>query len=228
MMKKSFYFLVFVFCFGSITSVKAIAPACVADSKDCFCFYDAGCQDFSVTDAGALSASQAACTAKTSKYQLSAGKCTSFVGHCDCSPSCISYQYKNGNELADAQLNCKAASCKATNQTFLDGPCPSASTAAPTGDGVKSISLDNPLALSTDIKSIIANIITKVLQIMGALSLMMILQGSTGWISSGGNPEKIESGKKTIMWAVLGVVLTLSSYVILQVIFKYYFGGITG
>jgi hypothetical protein len=48
----------------------------------------------------------------------------------------------------------------------------------------------------------------------------MVFFGASGWITSGGNPEKIEAGQKTIIWAVLGVILTLSSYIILSGIFK--------
>ena len=228
MMKKIFYFLVIVFCLGLVRTAKAdsnvVNAECTTASKSCFCIFAGGCEDYtSVTNATDLATTQKQCfEIKNSIYKkLYDGKCGTFTGHCNCKPACISYPYTSGDQLEAARLNCKAGTCGASDTTFFAGPCPDAKP-APAGDGVKSISLDNPLALSTDIKTIIANVITKVLQIMGGLSLMMILYGSTGWIQSGGNPEKIEGGKKTITWAVLGVLLTLISYIILKAIFTYF------
>ena len=225
MINKIFYFLVLVFCIGIVQTAKADAPLCGPSSKSCFCMADSACIDHPIGSPTDVTTYQADCTnVQQSSYPLYDGKCGNFTGHCNCKPNCIAYPYTNGSQLKQNIANCKAATCQASDPTFLAGPCPAATTAS-TDNGGKSVSLDNPLGFgnNTDIKVILASIITKVLQIMGGLSLMMILYGSTGWIQSGGNPEKIESGKKTIMWAVLGVILTLFSYIILNGIFKAYF-----
>ncbi len=83
------------------------------------------------------------------------------------------------------------------------------------------VSLQNPITATSPVQ-IISSVIKALLGILGSVSLLMVVLGASKWLWSGGNPEKVESGTKTIIWAVLGVILTLTSYIILSVIIQYF------
>jgi multisubunit Na+/H+ antiporter MnhB subunit len=74
--------------------------------------------------------------------------------------------------------------------------------------------LANPLG-TTDIRVLIGNIIKAVLGLSGAVALLMFVWGGTQWIVSQGEKDKIEKGKKTIIWAILGLCFVFISYAIL-------------
>ncbi len=71
-----------------------------------------------------------------------------------------------------------------------------------------------------NVSDIVANIIQSLLGIVGVLALAMFVYGGITWMISGGSSEKIEQGKKTIVWAVLGLAIVFFSYAILDFILK--------
>ena len=103
-----------------------------------------------------------------------------------------------------------------------------ADPASPTGD-VKCppnvTCLTNPLNNNTvDINQIMGNILKGVLGIMGSLTLLMLVYGAFLWLTSAGNAEKVKMGTDTMLWAVIGTVLVLSSYLLLSTFLKYLTG----
>ncbi|MBU1036823.1 pilin [Patescibacteria group bacterium] len=54
--------------------------------------------------------------------------------------------------------------------------------------------------------------------IAGILAVFMIMFGGIQWLFSGGNAQKVSSAKETIFGAVIGLILAIGSYTILQVI----------
>jgi len=85
------------------------------------------------------------------------------------------------------------------------------------------IKLENPIKLSdTNITApvIIGKIIKGLLGIIGALALLMIVWGGFKWLTSAGNPEKIKAGTNTMLYAIIGVVIVLSSYILVDQIFS--------
>lgn len=108
---------------------------------------------------------------------------------------------------------------KADSTTPSSTPVPSA---APEKKDPEFVKLDNPLKLSTDIKVIIGTIIKGVLGIMGGLVLLLVVKGGTTWLMAAGNPEKVKEGSQTILWALLGSVITVASYIILSGIMKFF------
>ena len=91
-----------------------------------------------------------------------------------------------------------------------------ATTTAPS-----SVKLENPISDIT-VTALIGRIIKTALGVMGGLTLLMVVWGGVTWINAAGNAEKITAGKNIIIWALLGAILTVSSYVILNTIFTYY------
>lgn len=65
---------------------------------------------------------------------------------------------------------------------------------------------------SSSIADIIAGIIEFVLPFIGGVLILMVIYGGLLYITSGGDPEKLGKAKKTLLWAVLGVILIVISY----------------
>lgn len=61
--------------------------------------------------------------------------------------------------------------------------------------------------------------ITKfVIGLTGALSLLFVIVGAIQMLTAFGNDEGLGTGKKTITWALVGLVISLLSFAIVQVI----------
>ncbi|EKE01306.1 MAG: hypothetical protein ACD_21C00164G0005, partial [uncultured bacterium] len=67
---------------------------------------------------------------------------------------------------------------------------------------------------------IIATIIQVLLGFVGAVTLLIFIWGGFNLIFSGGEAEKIKKAQSTLLWAVIGLAIILSSYAILQYTFN--------
>lgn len=81
--------------------------------------------------------------------------------------------------------------------------------------GPEEVKLKNPINIGTDVRVVIGTVIKGLMGVMGALALLMVVWGAGTWLLSAGNPEKVKAGSQTMLWAVLGVVITVASYMIL-------------
>lgn len=81
------------------------------------------------------------------------------------------------------------------------------------------VNVTNPLGKISDVPSLVANIISAILGIVGALALLMFVWGGVTWMISGGNSEKVKKGKDTLIWATIGLLVIFASYSILKTIF---------
>jgi hypothetical protein len=114
---------------------------------------------------------------------------------------------------ADAGAKCVAA----TAGTGTPAPTP------PSG----SQPLTNPLSgVCKDaqgqqcIQLILGNIIKTALGVVGSIALLMAVYGGFLWLTSMGNESKVETGKKTLIWSVLGLALIFGAYAITTFIFQ--------
>lgn len=55
---------------------------------------------------------------------------------------------------------------------------------------------------------------------LGALTLLMGIYGGASWLLAAGNEEKITKAKKTLSYAVLGLVIVLASYSIINFVYQ--------
>lgn len=75
--------------------------------------------------------------------------------------------------------------------------------------------LGTTLGLGTaDLKTTVINIISWVLGILALVAVVMIIYGGFVWLTAGGNEEKVESAKKTIGAAVIGLIVVLLAWAI--------------
>lgn len=88
--------------------------------------------------------------------------------------------------------------------------------------------LENPLGVgqkgTTEVTGLINIVIKAALGIIGGLTLLMFVWGGFQWLTSAGNPEKVSAGSQTMIWAVIGVVLVLASYILLSTFLEYLSG----
>ncbi|MBU1992239.1 MAG: hypothetical protein ABH856_02190 [Patescibacteria group bacterium] len=69
-------------------------------------------------------------------------------------------------------------------------------------------------------RSLIVNIINFFLFFLGLIATIMIIYGGVTYVTAGGEQEKIESAKKIIMYAVIGIIIVLLSFAIVNTILQ--------
>jgi len=87
----------------------------------------------------------------------------------------------------------------------------------------QSYQLTNPLAgiigsefSEKSIPQIIGTVIKAFLGIIGAIGLILFVYGGFIWLTSRGNTQKIDAGKKILVWTTIGIILVLSSYILID------------
>ena len=73
----------------------------------------------------------------------------------------------------------------------------------------------NPL-LDDTFLALLTRLLLGFLTIVGILAVLMIVLGGFRYVTSRGDDEQSESGKKTMQWAILGLVTTLLAYVLVR------------
>jgi len=68
------------------------------------------------------------------------------------------------------------------------------------------------------IQCLLANILSTAITIIGLAGFIMIIWGSFKYLLSGGNSKHTESARSTITYAIIGLVVALSSIIILNLI----------
>jgi prepilin signal peptidase PulO-like enzyme (type II secretory pathway) len=76
----------------------------------------------------------------------------------------------------------------------------------------------NGLASDQTLPELIINIIELLLLFAGSIAVLFIIIGGFQYITSGGNEETAEKGRKTLVNAVIGMVVIILSYTIITVI----------
>ena len=65
-----------------------------------------------------------------------------------------------------------------------------------------------------DLPTIANRIITTFFSLLGLIFLSMMLYGGYKWLTAMGEEESVETAKKTIMSAVMGIIIIIASYAI--------------
>ena len=67
---------------------------------------------------------------------------------------------------------------------------------------------------------IVGDVLKYILGFVGIIALVMFVYGGFTWMTSGGSPEKIKTGKNAIVWAVIGMAFIFLSYAIVEFLLK--------
>ena len=85
---------------------------------------------------------------------------------------------------------------------------------------VRAQSNPNPLPQphSSDLGPILQNVINWILGIAGLLAVLMLVIGGVRYVISAGNPTQTEGAKKTIIYALVGIVVIILAYVLVNTV----------
>lgn len=73
---------------------------------------------------------------------------------------------------------------------------------------------------SEDPRVITVRIINFALSLLGIVSVLIILYAGFTWMTAGGNDEKVDSAKKILFAAVMGLIIIMVSYSIMNFVLK--------
>lgn len=80
------------------------------------------------------------------------------------------------------------------------------------------IANDNGVATLQGFEGIFTNVVSAVLGFAGIALFLMLVVGGFKYITSGGDPKAAASARNTLTFAILGIVLLASAYLILRFI----------
>lgn len=72
----------------------------------------------------------------------------------------------------------------------------------------------------TSARSLIVNIINFALFFLGLIATIMVIYGGITYVTAAGEQEKIDSAKKIIMYAVVGIIVILLSFAIVNTVLQ--------
>jgi len=104
--------------------------------------------------------------------------------------------------------------------SFIGGPATPAAAATPASPSGGRYGLRNPLG-TVSIPVILGRFVSAAIGLVGALFLVMLIYGGFVWMTAGGDSKKVASARKTLVNAVLGILVVALSYTFVTVIFQY-------
>lgn len=94
-----------------------------------------------------------------------------------------------------------------------------AQTEAWSGVCVDTVNTD--VATIQGFQCLIANVLSVALTLIGIAGFIMLVVGSMRWMLSGGNAQNVEKAKNTMTFAVVGLIVGLSSFIILNLVAEF-------
>jgi hypothetical protein len=82
----------------------------------------------------------------------------------------------------------------------------------------QSFGFSSPLTGATTASQFAIQIINIMLMFSGIVAVFFIIIGGYQYLTSGGNAESAEAGRKTVTNAIIGLVIIILSYVVINVI----------
>lgn len=91
-------------------------------------------------------------------------------------------------------------------------------------DNVNQYVSDSNDGNTTDLMPMIQIIVNVVLGVIGLICVAMIIVGAVTYTTSQGNPEKVKQGKDIILYAIVGLVVALLAFAIVNFVLQNVFG----
>jgi len=86
------------------------------------------------------------------------------------------------------------------------GDCASAGTLATNPDSCE----------SSDLNTVIKTIVNTLIFVIGIVAVIMIILGGISYATSQGDPTKVKKGKDTVLYGVIGLIVALLAYAIVN------------
>ena len=80
---------------------------------------------------------------------------------------------------------------------------------------------DEEVATLQGFQCLLANILSVALTLIGIAGFIMLIVGSMKWLLSGGNAQHVEKAKNTMTYAVVGLIVALSAFIILNLVAEF-------
>jgi len=167
-------------------------------------------------------------------------KCLPPLNKCSSHKDCSASQYCLDSLCTQKKEKCEV--CQGANESCVTGLCHnmrckekesdcsgsgSGSQVAPTStkltpDMPTNIGNLNQLNTkgSAGLPALIGNLISKALGVVGSIALAMFVYGGLLWMSSAGNAERQKKAVNVIVWASFGIIIILSSYVVVSFVYS--------
>lgn len=197
--------------------------ACADAAIGCYCFQEAG--DAGPTCHPKLTAGEACSDPQPCQAGL---ECTPGAGgRFTCEERIEGFVGSDVGGACGRNFDCSVGRCETVGACICrEGIC-DINPEAPTGEKKATTTaapsiprLTNPLGAGITVQEIIGKVIKAILGISGSLALAFFVWGGFLWLTSGGNTEKIEQGKRTLVWATLGLALIFGAYAITDFVVK--------
>ena len=78
---------------------------------------------------------------------------------------------------------------------------------------------------STDLPSFITNIVNILLFLAGAVAVIVIIIGGIRYVMSSGDAGQVQSAKNTILYAVIGLIVVIMAYAIVNFVINQFQGN---
>lgn len=82
--------------------------------------------------------------------------------------------------------------------------------------GTKSVDEDGKDANTDDLPKLIQNVVNILLFVLGAIAVIIIIIGGIRYTVSNGDPQAIKGAKDTILYAVVGLIVAILAYAIVN------------
>lgn len=92
-----------------------------------------------------------------------------------------------------------------------------ASTSTSSTSKFPSTTIENPLSTS-DVTGLVTNFLQWLLGIAGGVALLMLIYGGVVMVTSTGDQQKMESGKRIVTWTLFGLLIVLASFSIIKIV----------
>ena len=66
------------------------------------------------------------------------------------------------------------------------------------------------------VSNLVQKVVSAIFGVVGVLAVLMMILGGIQLMTSAGDPGKVKKGKDTIIWGIIGLVITLFSYAIVS------------
>jgi len=78
--------------------------------------------------------------------------------------------------------------------------------------------MQGDVAQLRDLEGVFGNVVSVVLGLAGIVLFIMLILGGFSYITSGGDPKKVESARNTLTYAIGGMIFIALAYLLLKFI----------
>lgn len=111
-------------------------------------------------------------------------------------------------------------SCTDPSVTQCQASSATSSTTSPaTTQSSQKVELPNPIACA-DATCLIGQVVRYILGSIAVVATLMFIWGGVMMLTSGGNADQVKKAKETLVWATIGVIVILLSWVIIKAVLQ--------